>query len=79
MYIETQIFRLPPDLSEDDFLAQDARTQRELMLGAAGLIRRTTARGDDGDWLTITLWGEREQAVGARDDAIVKGYTDIGG
>lgn len=30
-----------------------------------GLRRRTTARGDNGDWLTVTLWGTDAEADAA--------------
>lgn len=79
MYIEIQNFRLPPDTTEEAFLADDARIQADLMLHAPGLVRRTTARGANGEWLVLTFWGSADQAQGALPDATVTGYTDIGG
>jgi heme-degrading monooxygenase HmoA len=79
MFIEIQTFRLPPDTTDDAFLAEDARIQVDLMLNAPGFIRRTTARGEDGEWLVLTFWGTPDQAQGALPYATVSGYTDIGG
>lgn len=81
MFIETQTFRLPPGPAEAAFLDDDARIQTELMLNAAGLLRRTTARGGDGEWIVITLWRSEDDATAAasraRPDAVVKGYTAL--
>jgi hypothetical protein len=56
MVIETQTFRLAAGADEDAFLAADRRVQDEFIPRHAGFLRRTTARGDDGDWLVIVLW-----------------------
>jgi hypothetical protein len=79
MYIEIQTFELPSGTTEEAFLADDAAIQVDLMLNAPGLVRRTTARGTDGDWVVVTLWGTAGQARGALPFAEVRGYTDIGG
>ena len=46
----------------DAFLAADARVQTEFAYLRPGLVRRTTARSDDGRWLVLTLWGSAEEA-----------------
>jgi len=49
-------FRLAPGISEADFLAADRRLQHEFAYQQPGLLRRTTARGEDGGWVVIDLW-----------------------
>jgi heme-degrading monooxygenase HmoA len=54
--IEIMRFRLPPDGDEAAFLAADRRFQEEFVYQQPGLTRRTTARGERGDWIVITMW-----------------------
>ncbi len=54
--IEILQFRLANDTSEADFLAADRRVQTEFAYHQPGLLRRTTARGDDGAWIVIDVW-----------------------
>ena len=54
--IEIMRFRLPPGASEAAFLAADRRVQEEFAYRQPGLLRRTTARGQDGGWIVIDLW-----------------------
>lgn len=49
-------FRLPPDADETAFLAADRRVQEEFAYQQPGLLRRTTARAEDGGWIVIDLW-----------------------
>ena len=49
-------FRLRPDAHEEAFLAADRRVQEEFGYQQPGLLRRTTARGTDGNWIVIDLW-----------------------
>ncbi len=49
-------FRLRPGDDEAAFLAADRRVQEEFAYQQPGLLRRTTARGADGDWIVIDLW-----------------------
>lgn len=49
-------FRLSPGSDEAEFLAADRRLQQEFAYQQPGLLRRTTARGADGDWVVIDLW-----------------------
>lgn len=62
MLVETAVFRLAPGVDEADFLAADRRVQTERIPNQPGFLRRTTARGDDGTWLVITLWDSAESA-----------------
>jgi hypothetical protein len=54
--IEIMRFRLPPDGDEAAFLAADRRVQEEFIYQQPGLLRRTTARGENGGWIMIALW-----------------------
>jgi hypothetical protein len=54
--IEIMRFRLPPDGDVAAFLAADRRVQQEYFYRQPGLLRRTTARGENGGWIMIALW-----------------------
>jgi hypothetical protein len=54
--IEIMRFRLPPDGDEAAFLAADRRVQEEFAYHQPGLLRRTTARGEDGGWIVVDVW-----------------------
>jgi hypothetical protein len=62
LLIETMAFRLLPGTDVQAFLRSDRRVQTELIPNRPGFLRRTTARSDD-DWLVLTLWASREQAM----------------
>lgn len=49
-------FRLAAGCDEAAFLATDRRLQQEFAYQQPGLLRRTTARGEDGGWIVIDLW-----------------------
>jgi hypothetical protein len=54
--IEIMRFRLAPGCDEAEFIAADSRLQQDFAYQQPGLLRRTTPRGADGDWLVIELW-----------------------
>lgn len=54
--IEIMTFRLDPAAGQAAFLEADRRVQTEFAYHQPGLLRRTTARGDDGEWVVIDLW-----------------------
>ena len=60
--IEITRFRLPPGADEAAFLAADRRVQEDFAYQQPGLLRRTTARGQDGGWIVIDLWRSAEDA-----------------
>jgi len=49
-------FRLVPGTQEADFLAADRAVQEDFAYHQPGLVRRTTARGENGDWIVLDLW-----------------------
>ena len=56
--------------TDDDALrAADARMQTDFAYQQPGMLRRTTARGDNGDWCVVTLWESLDAAVKARTAA----------
>ena len=60
--VELMEFRLLPRVGIDGFLAADHRLQTEFAYLQSGLLRRTTARNDQGDWLVIDLWRTAAEA-----------------
>ena len=72
--IEILRFKLAPGADEAGFLAADKRLQAEFAYQQPGLLRRTTARGAEGEWVVIDLWrswadAERCDARWGKDDA----------
>jgi hypothetical protein len=60
--IDTVSFRLAPGTEEAAFLAADRRVQTEFTYQQPGVVRRTTARGADGDWIVVVFWGTGDDA-----------------
>ena len=54
--IEILRFALAAGADEAAFLAVDRRVQTEFAYRQPGLLRRTTARGEGGEWIVIDLW-----------------------
>ena len=54
--IEILTFRLAAGVDEAAFLAADKRVQTEFAYQQPGMLRRTTARHGDGEWVVIDLW-----------------------
>jgi hypothetical protein len=65
--IEILQFRLVADADEEAFLAADRRVQTEFAYRQPGLLRRTTARGADGDWIVIDIWRSEDEARACDD------------
>ena len=60
--IEVLTFRLAEGADEADFLEADRAVQTEFAYQQPGLLRRTTARGEDSNWLVIDIWRSAEDA-----------------
>lgn len=60
--IELLTFRLLEGADETAFLAADRRVQTGFAYLQPGLLRRTTARGADGDWLVMDIWRSEADA-----------------
>ena len=63
--IEILSFRLVEGADEEAFVPADKRVQTEFAYQQPGLLRRTTARGPDGDWVVIDLWRSPDDADAA--------------
>ena len=67
MYIvETATFRLAAGADEAEFLEADRHAQTEFFPRLSGLMRRTTARGPEGEWLVVVLWRSEAEAEAAQ-------------
>jgi hypothetical protein len=79
--IETMTFRLEGTTDESEFSAADRRVQTEFAYHQPGLARRTTARGNDGEWIVIDLWASAADAdacAASRDnDAIPAAFMEL--
>lgn len=63
--IGTHTFRLADGVHDGAFAELDARVQQEIAYRQAGLVRRTTARSADGEWLVATIWQSAAHADAA--------------
>jgi hypothetical protein len=79
--IELHTFRLADGTDEGGFLEADARAQTEFAYQQPGLVRRTTARTDEGEWLVVTLWAAPEHAeaaqMAAQRDPAARALADL--
>ena len=67
--IEISTFRLGAGVDEADFLEADRLVQTRFAPRRPGFLRRTTARGEDGSWLVLVLWGSAADATAAAEAA----------
>jgi hypothetical protein len=65
--IEVLTFRLASGVSDDAFLEIDERVRTNVLYTRPGLIRATTARSDDGEWVVVLLWGSAADADAAKE------------
>jgi hypothetical protein len=79
--IEILRFRLGDGVEEADFLAADRRVQQEFAYQQPGLLRRTTARGEDGGWIVIDLWRSAADADACdarwERDEVTQAFMDL--
>ena len=69
MFIVVWTFRLKDDITEEEFLAANERMQTGFVYLQPGFVRRTTARGKDGEWLVIGMWQTQADAATAGEVA----------
>lgn len=60
--IEILRFRLAAETAEEDFTRADKALQEDFAYQQPGLLRRTTAKADDGTWIVIDLWRSASDA-----------------
>src|SRR6266567_2744705 len=63
--IETTTLRLADGIDDATFLAADEKVRTDFLYQQPGLIRATTARGDDGQWIVVVLWASDDEAAAA--------------
>ena len=67
MLIVNATFRLVDGVSDEEFKAIDARFQEDFAYQQKGMLRRTTAKSEDGTWLVMTLWDSAESSDGEKN------------
>lgn len=81
MEIVVWTFRLADGVDEAEFLVADARVQAEFSYQQPGLVRRTVARGERGEWLMLVMWGSPEESaralVASRDDPATRAMNAL--
>ncbi|HYA69107.1 MAG TPA: hypothetical protein VED63_10280 [Acidimicrobiales bacterium] len=60
-------FRLDSGADVASFLAADRQVQCDFAYQQAGLLRRTTARSVDGNWIVLDLWSSENEADACAD------------
>ncbi|MGO9342134.1 MAG: hypothetical protein ACLP6E_06395 [Acidimicrobiales bacterium] len=79
--IEIMRFKLAASAREDDFLRADRAVQEDFGYHQPGLMRRTTARDSEGNWIVIDLWRSESDAdeCAARwdDDPVAQGFMNL--
>jgi len=79
--IENVTFRLADGTDEAELVDADQAVQDELVPNRPGFLRRTTARGPDGEWLVVTLWRSEQDADAAldlaRDHPVQRRFTAL--
>lgn len=64
--IEIMTFQLAPNVDIDVFIVADALVQADFSYHQPGILRRTLARADDGEWLIHTIWTSADAARAAQ-------------
>ena len=67
--VEIITFRLTAAADWHDAISADQQVQTEFIYRQPGSVRRTTARGDDGEWLVLQLWRTAADADAATEAA----------
>jgi heme-degrading monooxygenase HmoA len=67
MVIETTTFRLADGGDEAAYLEFDEKVRTGFLYHQPGIVRATTARGDDGEWIVVVIWASEEAADAALD------------
>jgi hypothetical protein len=70
--IETTTLRLADGVDDATLLAADEKVRTGFLYQQPGLVRATTARGDDGQWIVVVLWASDDDA----DAAAARAETD---
>jgi hypothetical protein len=63
--LELTTFRLAAGVDDGTFLAADELARTGFLYQQPGLVRATTARGENGGWLVLLLWDADGDATAA--------------
>ena len=81
MVIETTTFRLADGVDDAAFLAFDEEVRSGFLYHQPGILRATTARGDNREWIVVVLWASDDDADAALDagtnDGTMRRFTDL--
>jgi hypothetical protein len=79
--IEFLQLRLPAETSETDIPATDRRLQTDFSYQQPGLLRRTNARSNNGQWVVIDYWRTEADADACAEhwdqDQIAQSFMDL--
>lgn len=67
--MELLTFRLRAGATEDELRVAETRVYEDFAMHQRGIVRRTTARSDDGEWLVVQLWYDLASADAAASAA----------
>ena len=70
MMIETTRFRLAEGVTDDVFLVTDDKVRTRFLYQQQGMMRATTARSNDGEWIVIVVWWGEDYAVDLPDELL---------
>lgn len=73
--IEITTFRPAEGAADEDLLEADRLVQQRFMPRQPGFLRRTTARGADGEWAVVVLWAGEAEALAAAEGAVADPST----
>lgn len=81
MVIEVSTFRLADGVGEHAYLDADERFRTGFLYQQRGLVRATTARTDDGGWMSVVFWdtpADAERAAArASDDPVASELSGL--
>lgn len=74
-------FALEAGTSVEEFTRADKALQEEFAYQQPGLLRRTTARDDDGHWIVVDVWRTRADSDACAErwdtDPIARRFMDL--
>lgn len=65
--IEIVTFRLADGVSDEEFVAETKKMERDLLGKLPGFIDRDTGKSAEGDWVVVLHWRRAEDAQASMD------------
>ena len=79
--IETTTFRLAHGVDDAAFLEFDEQVRTGFLYHQRGIVRATTARADEGEWIVVVIWasdGDADAALAAgTDDGTMQRFMQL--